>query len=136
MRVIAVATLIAALHTSAGLNGTYRATVTAAALHATGVPTQEASFDAGTWTLVLGDGRWTMRQTHGPLGNAVAQGDLQVNGNRALFTLRKIDGVPHHEFAGAVTWQRAGSKLRFRRAGVAWIYEMFVLVAQPWTRAG
>jgi hypothetical protein len=136
MRVLAVATLVAALHSSGGLSGTYRATVTAAALRATGVPAQEASFDAGTWTLVLGNGRWTMRQTHGVLGNAFAEGDLQVKGSRALFTLRRIDGVPHHEFAGTVTWRRTGSKLRFARAGVAWIYEMFVLVAQPWARTG
>jgi len=136
MSVLVVATLVVALHTAAGLNGTYRATVTAAPLRATGVPAQEASFDAGAWTLVLGNGRWRMRQAHGVVGNAVAVGDLQVKGNRALFTLRKIDGLPHHEFAGAVTWQGAGSKLRFKRAGVAWIYEMFVLVAQPWTRAG
>jgi hypothetical protein len=134
MRLLALATLIAALHSSAGPTGTYKATVTAAALRATGVPAQEASFDAGTWTLVLGNGRWTMRQAHGVLGNAVAEGDLQLKGGRALFTLRKIDGVPHHEFAGVVTWRRTGSKLRFARAGVAWIYEMFVLVAQPWTR--
>jgi hypothetical protein len=73
---------------------------------------------------------------HGVLGNAVAEGDLVVKGNRASFTLRRIDGVPHHEFAGVVTWKRAGGKLRFTRAGVAWIYELFVLVAQPWTRAG
>jgi len=105
-------------------------------LRAVGVPPQEAGFDAGTWTITLGRGRWTMQQAHGVLGNARAQGDLMVAGSRALFTLTRIDGVPHHEFAGTVVWRLAGPSLRFTRSGVANIYELYVLVAQPWTRAG
>jgi hypothetical protein len=117
-----------------GVTGTYRATVTAAALRAAGVRSQEASFDAGTWTLTLRGGRWTMRQQHGTLGNADAVGTFAVDGPRALFTLTRIDGAPHHEFAGSVQWRAAGSTLRFARSGVANIYELYVLVAQPWTR--
>ncbi len=75
-----------------------------------------------------------MRQQHGVLGNAQAQGDLVLQGPRALFTLTRIDGIPHHEFAGAVRWRLNGPALRFTRSGVAQIYEVDVLVARPWTR--
>jgi hypothetical protein len=132
----AIAAQPASAGTAAGLTGTYRATVTARSLRATGVPAQEASFDAGTWTLTLAPGHWTMRQQHGVLGNALAEGDLKVAGSRALFTLTRIDGVPHHEFAGPLHWRASPSSLRFTRAGVAQIYELYVLVARPWTRTG
>jgi len=119
---------------SGPLRGTYRALVTARSLRAVGVPAQEATFDAGTWTLTLGPGRWTMRQAGGPYGNAFAEGALKLSAGRALLTLERIDGVPHHEFAGAVRWRASGRSLRFARSGVANIYELYVLVAQPWRR--
>jgi hypothetical protein len=118
-----------------GWNGTYRATVTAADLRAVGTPVDIARVDAGTWTLVLADGRWTLRQAGGPYGNAVDKGDVVVSGPVADFTLTSSDGHPHHVYDGRLRWRPTAAGLRFSLVGREREDVGGVLAARPWARA-
>jgi len=133
--VLAASGILGAAAASApGWDGTYRATVTAADLRAVGTPVDIARVDAGTWTLVLTDGRWTLRQAAGPYGNAVDKGDAVVSGAVADFTLTSSDGRPHHVYDGRLRWRRTAAGLRFSIVGREREDVGGVLAARPWVR--
>jgi hypothetical protein len=117
-----------------GFDGSYRAAVSAADLRAVGTPVDIAREDAGTWTLTLGHGRWSLRQAGGPDGNAVDRGDVTVAGAIAKFTLRTSDGHPHHVYDGALRWRCTGTGLRFAIVGHEREDVAGVLAARPWKR--
>jgi hypothetical protein len=120
---------------SSGLDGNYRATISAADLRAVGTPADIALVDAGSWRLVVADGHWTLRQSRGPFGNAVDRGDVVVAGPVAKFTLRTSDGHPHHVYDGALRWRRSGTGLRFAIIGHEREDVAGVLAARPWVSA-
>jgi hypothetical protein len=129
----AVLAAAASLAGSSGLDGTYRSAVTAADLRAVGTPADIALVDAGTWTLVVRNGHWTLRQAGGPDGNAIDRGDVAVSGPVAKFTLTSSDGHPHHVYDGALRWRRAGTGLRFTIVGHEREDVAGVLAAGPWS---
>jgi len=132
---VAACALAGSASSSTGFDGTYRATISGADLRAVGTPVDIAVADAGTWRLVVANGRWTLRQSGGLYGNAVDRGDVTVAGPVAKFTLRSSDGHRHHVFGGALRWRRTGTGLRFAIVGRGREGFPGVLAARPWVSA-
>jgi hypothetical protein len=107
----------AAVAAPGGFEGSYRATLAARALVAVGTPADLAAADTGTWTLTVRGGRWWLRQSGGPYGNASDRGDVAVAGAVAKFETRTVDGYPHHVFVGALRWRLRAGVLRFAIVG-------------------
>ena len=111
--------------------GTFATTLSAADLRAAGASSREATWDAGTWTLVLAGNRWTLRQHGGLYGNAVDAGRRGGAG----FTLTSADGYAHSEYVGRIRVVVGARTLRFlsfdhpRNEDIARI-----LTVHPWKR--
>jgi hypothetical protein len=115
--------------------GGYRVTLARADLLRAGDSAREAGWGAGTWTLTLAPGRWTLRQAQGANGNTVDRGTLAVTGGRAAFTLRSADGYAHNEDVGTLTWRSGARTLRFAPAVRARNRDLLaVLSARSWRR--
>jgi hypothetical protein len=132
---VAAGALSGSASPATGFDGSYKVTISAADLRAVGTPADIALVDAGSWRLVVADGRWTLRQSGGPFGNAVDRGDVVVSGPLAKFTLRSSDGHPHHVYDGALRWRRSGSGVHFTIVGHEREDVAGVLAARPWLSA-
>jgi hypothetical protein len=120
-----LATALTALH------GTFGTTLTRADLRAVGASSREAGWAVGTWTLVAGGGRWTLRQRGGVDGNTVDRG--RIDGTR--FVLTSADGFAHNEDVGRLRWTLRGPTLRFAAVELARNRDIVqILTARPWRR--
>lgn len=126
MDLLATAVLAAALH------GLFGVTLSAADLAHVGASPREAAWGTGSWTLAVRGGRWTLRQSRGLYGNAVDRGTVSGEGR---FVVRLVDGFPHNEDLGRMSWRESAAGLVFvpvvraRNQDIAQI-----LSARPWRR--
>jgi hypothetical protein len=112
-------------------NGTYRTTFTADQLKGPGVGPKQRKENAGTWTLKLANGKWSLAlKSATPGDSGVLAGSYSGSGQAVTFLHQKPAGV-----AGVsvkVTWTFDGKALRF-----TWVSGVKVpapVVKVVWTR--
>ena len=112
-------------------NGSYRTTFTADQLRGPGVGPKQRKENAGTWTLTLANGKWTLALKASAPGNSgVLAGSYSGSGQTVTFLHQKPAAVAG--VAVKVAWTVDGTSLRLR-----WISGVNVpapVVKVVWTR--
>jgi hypothetical protein len=112
-------------------NGTYRTTFSADQLRGPGVGPKQRKENAGTWTLKLANGKWSLALRASAPGNSgVLAGSYSGSGQTLTFIHQKPAGVAG--VAVKVDWSFDGKALRLR-----WVSGVKVpapVVEVVWTR--
>jgi hypothetical protein len=112
-------------------NGTYRTTFTAEQLRGPGIGPKQRNQNAGTWTLKLANGKWSLALKAAVPGNSgVLAGSYSGSGQTVTFLHQKPAGVAG--VAVKVAWSFDGTALHFR-----WISGVKVpapVIKVVWTR--
>jgi hypothetical protein len=121
----------AALATTS-LQGTYRVTLAKRELAGAAAVGLLADNDLGTWTLTIGNGRWTLRQSGGIYGNTLDKGTFAARGRTLAFTLASGYGYHHRQFLGSARWDKSSAGLRFTPVGPPQVDVVYVLSVKAW----
>jgi hypothetical protein len=112
-------------------NGTYRTTFTADQLRGPGVGPKQRRENAGTWTLTLADGKWSLAlKATAPGNSGVLAGSYSGSGQTLTFLHQKPAGVAG--VAVKVAWTFDGKSLHLK-----WVSGVKVpapVVKVVWTR--
>ena len=119
--------------TRAPFEGRWHLDLSAGELRAAGVSPDEIPRSQGTWTLVLGHGRWVATRQTPPGG--FLKGTYTVDGQRFREIVESCSASTTHCTPGNLseyTWSMYRDRLTFRR--IPGRYGSTELVAKPWTR--
>jgi hypothetical protein len=133
--VTAAAVTATSAHAAGVLTGSYRVTLRAGDLVRAGAPSVGAMDDTGVWTLTFVGPRWTLRQEHAPIQDALDRGVIVLRGNQVGFVLLTSDGASHRVFLGTFRWRLSGGTLRFSPVAHQFPTSVLtILVTKPWQR--
>ena len=114
------------------LQGTYRVTLAKGDLAGAAAVGLLADNDLGSWTLTIGHGRWTLRQSGGIYGNTLDKGTFTARGRTLAFILASGYGYHHRQFLGSARWDRSSAGLRFTPVGPPQVDVVYVLSVEAW----
>jgi hypothetical protein len=116
------------------LQGAYRVTLDRQELAGAAAVGLLADNDVGTWTLTIGHGRWTLRQSGGIYGNTLDKGTVVAHGRTLAFTLASGYGYQHRQFLGSARWKTFPGTVRFTAVGPPQVDVLYVLSVKLWRR--